>query len=242
MTSATGITITDIITLSASALLIWRGFSRGFLRSLLGPLALLIATLMSITYYQVTQNTLVSLLIGLIGPIVLQILFNLSLRSWTAFTNPDAKLTPVSRAIGAVLTFLWGWVFIVMTLLLLDMVPPLVGAIEVMHKDMRRSLSYAVIRPLRHSIIPEAKQHPINATRALPADNADVQALAQDPRFQNLMNDPEIQKAIEAKDFAKLLSNPKMMELTQQLMSDPEMMKKMLTAYSQMQNQPANSK
>ena len=109
--------MTDIIVLSCSLLLIARGASRGFLRSLLGPVALLIATVASIIYYQVTKNALISLLIGLIGPIVVQMAFNLVLRSFGGLAKSEAKLTPPSRMVGAALTLIWGWIFIILLLL-----------------------------------------------------------------------------------------------------------------------------
>ncbi len=64
---------------------------------------------------------------------------------------------------------------------------------------------------------------------------ADTQSLAQDPRFQKILQDAEIQQEINGHDMAKLMSNPKIMALTQQIMTDPEMLKKVMAVW---QNQP----
>ena len=50
---------------------LWRGASRGFIQSLLGPLAFILATAAAFIYYQNTKNIYVSLILGLAGPFIL---------------------------------------------------------------------------------------------------------------------------------------------------------------------------
>lgn len=99
------------------------------------------------------------------------------------------------------------------------------------HHDAVRSASYQLIaKPVKEAVFPDSQQ---NAAADLnsPLAKDDARSLALDPRFQKILQDPEIQKEIDAHDMAKLMSNPKMMNLVQQIMSDPDTMKKVLALY-----------
>ena len=74
------------------------------------------------------------------------------------------------------------------------------------------------------------------------ASSNDAKSLAEDPRFQKVLQDPDIQKEIDAHDIVKLMSNPKMMDLIQQIMSDPATMKKIMALYSSQAQPQATSK
>ncbi len=226
---------TDLIVLGCAALLIWRGASRGFVRSILGPICLILATLLATYYFNSTKNIVISLLIGLFGPMALHFFLSNYLKLWHGMTNPEWKPNPLSRLSGALLTLIWGLVFIGMTLVLLTLIPPFADGIKQISQNVRSSISYSLIKPFIQAT-PPAKT---SATTSQSANNNDIAQIANDPRFQEVINDPEIQRAIENNDFAKLMSNPKIMSLTQSLMQDPEMIKKLMTMHSQLQQNPS---
>jgi hypothetical protein len=227
--------ITDIITFILSIYLLNQGAGRGFLLSLFGPFSIIIATIVSVMYYQTTQDMAASLIIGLIGPLLLGLLLKLLLNTWVKATNSKIQPDFLSRFGGAILTLMWGWVFIVLILILLSILPPWGPTLGAVHNDVMRSVSYQAARPLEKMLFGPAKQKASPAAAGSPIK--DVQSLAQDPRFQKVLQDPEIQKEIQAHDIAKLMQNPKMMDLVQQLMADPETMKKVLAIYRS-QTQP----
>lgn len=213
-----------------------RGAARGFLRSLLVPVSLIIATIISIFYYQITKDLTVSLLIGLFGPILLHHLLKFILRTFAKATNTDIAPDFLSSLGGAILTLAWGWVFIVLTLILLALFPARGELLTTLHNDITSSTSYKITVPWVENFLPALKG--ILLKRKNVTLKSDAQSLAQDPRFQKVLQDPEIQKEIADHDIAKLMSNPKMMALTQQIMNDPVMIQKMMAVYrSQTQQQ-----
>jgi uncharacterized membrane protein required for colicin V production len=228
--------ITDTIAFLLSVFFLFRGFSRGFMRSLLGPFSIIVATIISIIYYQITQDLVLSLVIGLIGPFILHLLLKFFLKMLAKATNTEVPPGFLSRLGGAILTLAWGWVFIILTLLLLTLLPPLGKTLASMRSDVTRSISYTIAKPLEDLLFASSKQNNAAVTSAAP--NNDAKSLAEDPRFQKVLQDPEVQKEIDAHDMVKLMSNPKMMDLTREILSDPATMKKVMAVY---QNQPQAS-
>jgi hypothetical protein len=208
-----------------------RGSSRGFVRSLLGPFSIIVASILSIVYYQNTKEMVLSLAIGLVGPLFLQLLLKSFLKTWAKATNTDVKPDFLSRFGGSILTLIWGWVFIVFTLILLVVLPPLGKTLAAVHNDVVKSISYCrIAKPLEDTFFATSKKNiPVATNTDL---NLDVKSLTEDPRFQKVLQDPDIQQDIDTHDIVKLMSNPKMMALTQQIMSDPETIKKVMALYS----------
>ena len=65
-----------------------------------GPFSIIVATIISIVYYQITKDLIISLLIGLIGPLLLHLLLKFLLKTWAKATNTDIKpdfLKPLGR-------------------------------------------------------------------------------------------------------------------------------------------------
>ena len=218
-------TITDIITLLSCVFLIWRGASQGFLGSVIGPLALIFAIIVSIIYYSYTNNIIVSLCIGLFGPLILTWIFKFFLRSWNKMANPRGELSSASRIGGAFLTWGWGMAMLIITILLLVMVPPMNKPLEVMYNDLHMSFIYRIIKPLDSSAIDK------------PTVQEVLKTFSQDQKIQDIINDPEITEALQHKNYAKFLSDPKIKDL----IKDPAMIKRMLVIYKQMQQHPVEA-
>ncbi len=225
-------TITDCIVLGCSVFFIIRGASRGFLRSILGPFSLIIATILSTVIYQTTHNVVLALMIGLFGPMAIQFLIGHFLTIWHQFIQTEWKPSPLSAVAGAVLTLIWGLSFVLITVVLLSLVPPMMNGVKPMHDDIHRSMTYQCLKPL----LPWNNKNTAMPAAASMAGNPALSSLAQDARFAALMQDPEIQKAVDSKDYSKLFSNPKIMALTQELMSDPNMIKKLMAAQQELIN------
>jgi uncharacterized membrane protein len=232
-------TVTDFATCILSLYFLYRGATRGFINSLLFPVSIIVTTILSAVYYKMTNDMIISLAIGLVGPLLLCILLKFIFKLWVLALNNDIQQPGFSsRLAGAALNLIWGWVFIIFTLIMIVVLPPWGGNLTAAHNDVQRSASYiSIAKPIQEAFFPGSKQNPaadINGSVA----KEDATSLANDPRFQKILQDPEIQKDIESHDIAKLMSNPKMMNLVQQIMSDPDTMKKVLTLYkSQAQTQ-----
>jgi uncharacterized membrane protein len=226
-------TVTDFATFVISVYFLGRGASRGFINSLLFPFSIIAATILSAVYFKITGDVIISLLIGLIGPFLLCIILKIIFKMWVQAVNIDiAQPGFISRLAGAALTLLWGWVFIIFALILLAVAPPWGETLTAAHNDAVKSASYQFIaKPLQEVLFTASKEN----IAAVPGGSLlrdDARSLSEDPRFQKVLQDPDIQKEIEAHDIAKLMSNPKMMDLVQQIMSDPGTMKKVMALYT----------
>ncbi len=221
--------VTDIITLILSFFFLVRGASRGFTHSLTGPFSVIVATIISIVYYKYTGDMITSAIIGLLGPLMLNLFLKFLLKTWAASSDIIIKISFLSRLGGAILTIIWGWVFIIFTLILLTVLPPMGEQLTAMHNDVVRSNSYLIARPFEDIFFAGSKK---NTAAATGDASSNAKSLADDPRFQKILQDPEIQQEINAHDFAGLMRNPKMMDFVQQIMSDPAEMKKVMAFYS----------
>jgi hypothetical protein len=223
-------TVTDFVTFFLSVIFLACGASRGFMHSLTGPFSIIVTTIFSIIYFQITHDVITSLLTGLIGPLLLNLLLKFLLKIYAKSTNTEIKPDLLSRLAGSILTLIWGWVFIIFALILLTVLPrwgePLTGV----HDDVVNSASYSLAKPFEKIIFTASRQNAAEVTGETP--NPDVKSLAEDPRFQETLKDPDIQKDIDTHDIVKLMKNPKMMDLVQKIMSDPATMKKVLAIYS----------
>jgi len=232
---------TDFVIFFLCLYFIIRGFMRGFLKSLIIPISIIIATLISIIYFENTNNMIIGLIIGLIGPFILQLIFKLILKKWTLSnkvlnqiadsTNNDVKPGFINRLAGAVLTLAWGGIFVLFTLILVAVLPPWGNTLTAIHKDVTSSASYYLVKPLGEKIF-AATQKNLPTSTPITVTGDDAKSLAEDPRFQKALQDPEVQKEINTHDIIHLMSNPKIMTLTQQIMSDPKTLKKLLAVYS----------
>ena len=224
--------VTDIATLILSIFFLVRGALRGVMNSLISPFSIIVTTIISIIYYQITKDVIISLVLALIGPLLLSLLLKFLLEIWVKTTYRDIKQPGfLSRLGGAVLTFSWGWVFIILTLILLTILPPWGKTLTAVHDDVSNSTSYIyAAKPLEERFFAAPKQNAAALTGE--ASGSDVKSLAEDPRFQKILQDPDIQKEIDAHDIVKLMGNPKMMDLVQQIMNDPATMKKVFALYN----------
>jgi len=232
--------LTDCIIFILNIFLVTRGASRGFMRSLLGPFSIIVATIISIIYYQITKDIILSLVIGLLGPIFLHFFLKGLLKAYAKATNTEIRPDFLSSLGGVILTLIWGWVFIIFTLLLLALLPPWNKPLAAIHNDVLDSGSYHLIKPLGDSFFAPSKQN-VTAVTSPSAVN-DAKSLADDPRFKKVLQDPEIQKEINDHDMIHLMSNPKMIALTQQIMSDPATFKKIMAIYNSQTQSQAPSK
>ncbi len=217
--------MTDIVTFLLSFYFLARGASRGLMNSLIGPFSIIVTTVLSIIYFQSTKDIIASLALGLIGPLFLGFFLKFLLKTWARATNREIKSGFLSRLAGAILNFAWGWIFIIFTLMLLAVLPPWGKALTAIHDDVRNSGTYIYIAdPLGKVMFAAPQQNAATATIKDP--NQDIKLLAQDPRFQKILQDPDIRKEIDAHDIGKLMSDPKMIDFVQQIMNDPATMKK----------------
>jgi len=241
---------TDFITFALSMFFLIRGASRGFILTALVPVSIILSTLISILYYMITEDEVIGCLIALIFPVLFYYLFKHLIKKLIEATNRQIRPSVWSRLGGSIFNLTWGWIFISFALILLSVLPPWGNKMTAFRNDVRESASfYCVAQPIAKNIFnavtakdPTLRKEvtpyifPSSPSKdsaiALDATNPDVKSLTEDPRFKVLLEDPEIQKEIEAHDFVTLMSNPKIINLTQQIIRDPATLRKVMALYT----------
>lgn len=226
--------IIDLILLAIAVYFVLLGLSRGLLRSIFGPIALIAGSWLAYAYYLSTHQTFVAVCLGFIAPMAISFLLKFIVAGWLKSLNPEEEPDIISRLAGALVTLLWGWVFVIFAVIFIEFFPGFNKTIKDLHASIKKShVVNLTITPFKNLILPPAPQS---------ADDAEIKQLAQDPRIIDLMNDPEIQRASKNNDVAAMLKNPKVMKLTQEMMKDPELLKKMMAGLQQIKEQQKSSK
>ena len=230
-------TTTDKIIFFTTLFLFWRGWSKGFAQTVLGPVALIIGTLLSYLYYMLYHNIIIATAIGIVGPIILNIIFSMTLG--TILLGDDKKnYSILSRFGGALINTFWGEFLLITGLFLILFIPLKLPPIEKAQSDIERSWTYAQVKVTLNQIFKKdftntfdpSKLAVLSDPKALETlgKTKEFKELLENPHIQELLNDPQMTQAIEQKDIGKLLQNPKFINLTK----DPALLKKFLSLYS----------
>ncbi len=226
--------LTDVIVRVFILYFLFRGAQKGFLRTLLGPIALILSCLIAFIYYYKTKNIFFSLSMAIFGPLFLTFIFSFVLKSWNTVVNNKESPSPLSRLAGALLSFLWRapHLAIMLSFLALVPIPKNIAWFIPIQNNVKNSQSYALISRWTKNKIPAAGidlnklaailKNPdhLKALRSTP----EFQEIIADNKFRNLFSDQKILQAIKEKNFHELLSQPKIKAFFQ----DPELIKKFL--------------
>jgi len=232
-------TMTDKIIFFSGILLFWRGWNKGVLRTIFGPLALIACSIVSYFYYLLSHDLIAAAAIGILAPIVLNIIFSIVLNLLCIGKEKNDIALP-GRIIAAFLNLLWGEFLLGVTILTVVMLPLQLPFLTKAQNDIEQSSIYSMMKPSLDGMLKSNHAQPIDPTKIAALSDpkkmealeqsAEYQNLINDPRIQGLLNDPSISEEIQNKQIAQLMQNPKFIELTR----DPELLKKFLALYSKM--------
>ncbi len=235
------VAVTDIIVATFLCLFFLRGWFRGFIRSILGPLSLAIGTFLAYGYYAKTNNIVISLCISLFGPFIIQIILSLLFKIFNKILRNEAKPSVTSRFVGASISTIWSGTMLSLAILLISVIPRDFPKINNIQKDVLESTSYKKIYKLAENKMPSSSPD-ISEISAIFKDpkklkklqtSKEYKNLVKDKTFHDLMSDEKIQKDIEDKNFVELLKNPKM----QAMMKDKNLVKKLFAFQKQLIDQ-----
>ena len=220
----------DYIILFILILGLIRGWCKGAVRTLIGPLSLVIATAVSILYFQQTRNLLISLYIGIAGPLVINILFYFLISFWNKSIDQKKYLSVLSRGLGALLCLTWNLVLIILTLLFAALLPSLSPALGPFTRPVTSSQTFKYLNPFllkkfsteSLSTTISSLQNPQSAEFEKMKKTPEYTALMEDEKIQKILANEELVTQIQNKNFGKLLSNP---EITA-IYADKEVMQK----------------
>lgn len=224
--------MTDSIVLALTLYFLYRGWSQGLLRTLVGPIALLLGCLMAVIHYSQNHNIIMAFGISIVAPMVLNLLLPFALTVWQKTVNADQLVSPASRAWGAGLCALWGNINILLIIVLVALIPSNASWIENVRQDIFNSRTYSLVDQWTRHLVPK-KSIDIRAVSQVLKDpdqiqrlqsSAEYKAVWDDKTIQTLLADEDLMRDIQDKNFAKLMTNPKM----QALMKDPKLVQKIL--------------
>lgn len=203
------INIIDIVVLLLFTYYLWRGWKKGFLGALLGPISLAAGCILSYSYYLKTQNIVISLLISLLGPFFLHITLAILLKIWTLTTDEKKKLSLTSRLFGAAFSLSWSGGILVLLILLVMVIPSAVPYAGQIRDNLSDSKTYSLISYY-------SKQNPLQADDNIRMEKLsqteEFKQVMQDEKFRKLVTDPEVQKYIGDKNFSGLMNDDKVKE------------------------------
>ena len=222
--------ITDYAVLFLLIFFVCNGWRSGVARSILHPLSFLISGIVGIIYYQVTKNLAISLVIGVTGSIIINLLFSLILTIWQKTANKNQPPSLASSLLGGVFNLLWNFSILFVFLILLTKLP---STNFLKLKDIQNDIAHSFIfSRLNNGVskeIPSVHQfnHALNVLKD-PSHSEKItstkeyQALINDEDIQNILADETLKQQIHDGNVGKLITNPKI----QMIFQSPQLLQK----------------
>lgn len=220
----------DIIILILLVYYFWRGWRKGFLRSILGPISLIIGGIMSYVYYQNNpEKILIALGISIVGPVIFVVTLSLLMKIWTKATSEDGKMSVLNRLMGSAFSIIWSGGMLLLVFMLIMLVPGHMPYIGKVHQYLYGTQTYAVISHFTGNTLARGESGTSPMIQFL--ENPEkFEYLSNTKEFKNVMghnkikeipSDPDIVQDIQDKNVGKLLTSPKM----QSIMGDKDLIK-----------------
>jgi hypothetical protein len=229
---------TDICILIISAYYFIGGWQKGFLRTIFGPIALILGSILSYYYYKQTGNLVISILIGLIVPFALNIILSLMIGIWQKSNDEEKEMFTLGSLLGAICNLVWGLTITSLMIFLFLLVPLQISTLQQCQENIHQSQYYSFLNKkfsldLRKDAmgldsIQEILKDPKKIERLQNSDG--FQALINDERMQKIFNNEKTVSDMKSNNFGELLKNPDFM----QLLNDQELTAKILKAYKDM--------
>jgi chromate transport protein ChrA len=237
--------MTDKIILLVIVLIAYHGWSKGFLKSMIGPIALCMSGIIAFYQYSTHTNLLFTLLTCIFGPFLLGIVLSLVIRLGEKILNPKKKISPFSKMAGSLISLLWITPYIGLVLFLIMLIPWANPRLERTQNDIQNSLTYSLLK----GFMPITPENITNITKKLKNPETlqkfqaseEFRTIMNDEHIQDLMEDEEIQELIKNNDTSSLMTHPKV----QKLLQDKDFLKKLMIlnkAIMQDENSPASPK
>ena len=229
--------ITDIVLVGLFFYFFIRGWFQGILKTLLGPISLLIGSIAAVIYYNFTKNLILSLFISILSPFTLHIISSHLLNVWqknNAAQNPKSFISP-GRFIASLINVTWNSVWIILTLILFILIPFDKGWLSVTKENIKESKTYIFLERFSGQGF-TSKDFNLDKTINRYRDpkfvgkiqkTKEYEEVVGDEKIKQILLDEEILKLLQDKDYAKLMSNPKF----QAILNDEELLKKFMTLY-----------
>ena len=219
----------DTIVLILILFSFWGGWRKGVFRVLAAPAAFVISIFAGMIYWDMTENLFVSFLILSLGSVTLSIIFKILFflgRMTIEKEYRDQVFWP-SRILGGITNVVWRGFLISAFLLFIPLIPFDAVGSDHLKKSIVESKSYPLAQYyVLGKIIVMKNIFSTISTLVNPAklnqfsDSREFREYFGDDRLQALVNDPDFQDYVLEKNMTKIMTYPKLHEL----LCDPEFM------------------
>ena len=226
---------TDLIIILSFIYFFLTGWQKGFLKTLAGPISLILGWTCAYFYYLESHQLIIALAAAIILPALLKFLIS-TLLKLIIHPKKDDKENQVPQTLGQLaggfLNIFWSGSIFVLTVISITMIPFPLPYINAMREDILKSHTYKLAEPYLPKELPKNGAD-IQKAMATLKNPEQLQTLQKSDEYKNLHNDPKIKelladedisKMIAEKNFVQLLSNPKIQEIFQ----DKELIQKIL--------------
>jgi len=225
--------LTDIIILILTLFFFRRGWKKGIIRTMLGPAAIVISSVAAILHFSKTQDLLISILIGVLGPFAIGIIFLLIRVLWKKIFNrdDDGRLFWLSRFLGGCFNLAWNGSIAILFLLLIISIPFNIPKLHSVQKNIKNSMfwNFCLKMPNPQGGYQDIIKNYLNLLNDPSKlegvqEISEFQSLQEDEKIKEILSDKETIQQLQTRDISKLIANPKI----NNLINDEELMKKFM--------------
>ncbi|MDZ4243259.1 MAG: CvpA family protein, partial [Candidatus Omnitrophota bacterium] len=140
-------TKTDIVLLCLFLFFLLNGWRRGFLRTILAPLCLLICTVIGVFIYDLTHNIVKAAAFVSVGTLVATLLAHILLGMAKRTVDPNYRDYCIwySRLLGSLFGLAWEGGITVLIVISLTLAPMKLYGIEKVQDDVQRSFAFSLM-------------------------------------------------------------------------------------------------
>jgi uncharacterized membrane protein required for colicin V production len=235
----------DIIFLLAGIFFFLAGLSKGFLKTIIGPLALVLGTGMGFMYYQKTGDWAAAFVISFFGPITIKVGFWL-FRAMLPTPKPEEqRALTLGKIAGGVFNLLWGWGIMAIIIMFLTMIPGEWIWLKKVQTNILQSNTYAWINKQTHYIFQKGRDNILSVLTfwttpgqsAKMAEMPEYQELIEQDKVQTILDDENLLLKLQDHNPLTALRDPKI----QALIKDKDLVKQILNLQMKMINSPQKS-
>jgi len=236
--------VVDYVIIALFVFFFYRGWSKGLLGTLLGPISLVIGCIIAYVFYLQTQKFVIALLISIFAPFLINFFCSLLLKAMRKVKDEKNRLT-FGQMFGATFNVLWCGSIVILTLVLIVSIPVNAAWLQKIQEQITNSQSYTFVYHLFGENISNSAVN-MRKVYSVYEDPERIRELQESKEFKQLMNNTKIQEVlkdeelvqnIRDKNFTKVLSNSKM----QSLFQDKELLKQFLELHKELLKQSRKS-
>lgn len=212
----------DLIVVVLVLYYIFRGWSKGFVGSLIGPVSLFLGAGISYMYFRQSHNLMIAGIISFFCPILIHITLSV-VTNVSTYGHRKSEPSLISSIFGSLISVGWSGGILVLMMLMINVLPPQLPSVAAIQERLALTKSYQMVNHFTgsfsiYSSMPiQTFMTVLENPEQLAAlqSSSEYQSFVSDDRIKALMSDPEIQAAVEDRNIGKMLADKRMIDLLQ---------------------------